>query len=66
MNSLFSLINLLLLLVICGIIIYLFIKVITLSIKLNDLKYKVEKPTIPFQNNNTFLYTDNTSGKNLL
>ena len=66
MELLLAAINFFILVIIIGLIIYLFITLVKLSIKLNDLKYKITKPTIPFQNNNTFQYTENTPGKNLL
>ena len=64
--SVFSYITFVLLFVILGVLGYLFYRLVTLSIKLNDYKYYLQRPQIPFENKNTFEYTINTPSKNLL
>lgn len=61
-----SLINFTCLLVILVLLVYFFIRLVRLSSKINDLKYYVYKPNIPFQEKSDFPYIISAPSKNLL
>jgi hypothetical protein len=54
------------LILILTILAYFFIRVIQLSITVNDLRYFIERPRIPFDEKKDFPYLINSPSKNLL
>lgn len=66
METVLSVISFVLLLVLIGILAYLYIQLVKLSVKLNDLKYYSQRPQIPFQNKADFPYAVNSYSKNLV
>lgn len=61
-----SLINFVSLLVFLVLLVYFFIRLVQMSSKINDLKYYVYKPIIPFHEKKDFPYMIITPTKNLL
>lgn len=61
-----SLINFVSLLVIMVLLVYFFIMLVKISTKMNDLKYYIYKPLIPFQEKKDFPYMIAAPTKSLL
>lgn len=66
MELVLSIISFVLLLCLVGTLAYLYIQLLKLSVKLNDLRYYSQRPQIPFQNKGDFPYTLNSYSKNLV
>lgn len=66
MELVLSIISFVLLLAMIGVLAYLYIQLVRLSVKLNDLRYYSQRPQIPFQNKSDFPYTVNSYSKNLI
>jgi len=66
METILSIVSFILLLALIGVLAYLYIQLVKLSVKLNDLKYYAQRPQIPFQNKADFPYTVNSYSKNLV
>jgi hypothetical protein len=58
--------HLILMFLLLGLITFLFVELIRLSKKTNDLRYYMQKPSIPFQEKQDFPYLVNSPSKDLL
>lgn len=66
MEGALSVISFVLLLCLVGVLVYLYIQLLKLSVKLNDLRYYSQRPQIPFENRGDFPYTVKSYSKNLV
>lgn len=66
MESIVEWISFALLILIIIVLAYMFVQLVKLSNKLNDLRYYVQRPHIPFEEKASFPYTVTTPSKYLL